>query len=420
MSKNRYSILDYSKIIEITKNLIEWLDKLGYRGYDPYDIWENKLAIFATRYGSESITSGKIMMFARIPRGAFYYIDKIFPKTLRLLLSVNSQKNAKAFGLFASSYLNLYKSTKNKVYFLEAQKFLEWLVDNGNENYGGIGWGYPFNWQSKEFIPRFTPSSVVTSIIGLSFLKYWQISKEIWVKEIIEKIIEFFLYGLNIDNVSKDELCFSYTPLDYLHVHNANLFVAEFLIKSYNITKNDTELKSGYKALNYTLNKQNLDGSFSYSENTVNKIDHYHTGFVILSLKGILNQTNDKRTQKALIKCFKHYLDELFYKGIPKFRPSTLYPVDIHSLAVAIITLIKMENFDPRVSYYLKQTIKFTIKEFRDTTGYFYYRIEKIGPIKWKVKFPYIRWAEAWMLLALSEYLLKYQSEDNYNSLRES
>lgn len=411
------------KIFKTLKELIDWIVSNRYKGYDPYDIWENKLALYSVRYGSKTFTKGKIIPIARILRGIFYYFDKLFPEELRNLLSVEKRINAKSMGLFASSFLNLYQITGQKHYLDRSLRILQWLANNGNENFGGIGWGYPFNWQSKEFIPRYTPSSVVTSIVGNAFFKYWELSKGEWARRIIKGINEFFMSGLNVDHLNPDELCFSYTPLDRSHVHNANLFVADFLIKTYDIMKNTKQLEIGHKALNYTLKQQNPDGSFyyyGYPEKIKGEIDHYHTGFVINSLRDIWEITKKEKVCQSLNKCVNHYLNELFIGGIPKFKPSSFYPVDIHSLAVAIITLLRLNDYGNRIRHYLKNTLEFTINEFQDFNGYFYYRIEKIGPIKWKVKFPYMRWSEAWMLLALTEYLQAYVEEHNSTILEKA
>jgi len=408
--------METDRIVKATKKLIRWIEDSDYKGYDPFDIWENKLALYSVRSGSKTLTEGKTTPVARILRGGFYYFDILFPEELRNLLSVKKRINAKGMGLFASSYLNLYQINSQKSYLDKSVRILQWLVNNGNENFGGIGWGYPFHWQSKKYLPRYTPSSVVTSIVGEAFLKYWRLTKEKWAYDIIERINEFFISGLNVDYVDENDLCFSYTPLDWSHVHNANLFVTDYLLRTYGITKNNKQLEMAQKSLNYTLKQQNSNGSFyyyGYPGKVMGKIDHFHTGFVILSLKHIWENNREKRVYQSLKKCFKHYLDELFLNGIPKFRPSTFYPVNIHSLTVAIITLANMKGWDSRVPYYLKSTIEYALNEFQDTTGYFYYRIEKIGPMKWKVKFPYIRWAEAWMLYALTEYFRVHKSECN-------
>lgn len=406
----------YKDIKQSLESLLLWLKNFGYKGYDPYDIWENRIALYSARYGSKRLSGGKILPVARILRGVFYYLDKFFPGELRATLSINRKINAKGMGLFASSFLNLYQITGQKIYLNKSCQTLDWLVNNGNEEFGGIGWGYPFHWQSSVYIPHYTPSSVVTSIVGEAFYKYWLLTKEKWIKEIIKQINEFLLSGLNKYYRNTNELCFSYTPLDRSYVHNANLFVAAFLLRTYDVTKDERQLEMGQMALNYTLKQQNPDGSFyyhGYPGKVWKAIDHYHTGFVILSLKHIWEITKEERIYQSFTKCVQHYLDELFLDGLPKFKPSSFYPVDIHSLAVAIITLVNVKGYDPRIPNYLESTLEFTIKEFQSTSGYFYYRIEKIGSMKWKVKFPYIRWAEAWMLYALTEYLRAYKSEYN-------
>ncbi len=57
-------------------------------------------------------------------------------------------------GLFASSYLNYYTISKEKKHLDKAQECIDWLISNKIEKGEGIGWGYPFSWQSTQYIER--------------------------------------------------------------------------------------------------------------------------------------------------------------------------------------------------------------------------------------------------------------------------
>lgn len=201
---------------------------------------------------------------------------------------------------------------------------------------------------------------------------------------------------------------FSYTPVDNFHVHNANLFIAESLIRVGNEVNENEFIQMGIKAMNYTLNKQNPDGSFYYwgpPDEDAGHIDHYHTGFVLRALYSIYRITGDRRLFARIEKCYHHYLEYLFEnKMIPKLTPDSKYPINIHSCAEAILCLSILIDDFPEGSEILESTLLWTIANMQDKRGYFYYMMLP----KNTIKIPYIRWAQAWMFLALSTYFYRF------------
>jgi hypothetical protein len=95
-------------------------------------------------------------------------------------------------------------------------------------------------------------------------------------------------------------------------------------------------------------------------------------------------------------------------KGISKYYNDSVYPVDIHAPAQLVITLAKLKKFE-EYRVLLDNVLAWTIENMQAPGGYFYYRTNRY----YKSKIPYMRWAQAWMFYALSEYLL--QSEGNNN-----
>jgi hypothetical protein len=55
-----------------------------------------------------------------------------------------------------------------------------------------------------------------------------------------------------------------------------------------------------------------------------------------------------------------------------------------------------------------ENVLNWSIKDLQDNKGYFYYGILKsrLTGIRFRSKIPYIRWGQAWMLRAISRYLL--------------
>jgi len=88
------------------------------------------------------------------------------------------------------------------------------------------------------------------------------------------------------------------------------------------------------------------------------------------------------------------------------------FPVDIHHQAQGIITLSKLYAMFKEDKYLdsARKIAEWTVENMQDETGFFYYQ-------KWPFltnKIPYMRWSQAWMILALSS--LPYcKKEENTN-----
>jgi hypothetical protein len=379
-----------------------WIKKKAFTGFDPYDIKGHRLVIGIIKKSGSS----KFFVYLREIIFEFFYA---FPIISRKLFQIKPQANAKAMGLFAKAYLDLFISTGNKQYLNDSKACIDWLDNNNSELGTGKKWGYPFDWQSTDFIPKNTPNGIVTTAVADA---YWSWYKYTGEKKYFDVCIGIchFLETLPIDILDSDKICFSYTPLFTNHVHNLNLFVAEFLIKMGYETKNQTWIELGNKAINYTLADQNTDGSFDYNgppEKPQNFIDNYHTGFVLRMLHSIWKITQRNDVYNALEKGYHFYLNNFFENNtIPWLKPNQKYRIDIHSCAESINCLTDLsETFDKGIET-AKNVLDWTIKNLQDKTGYFYYGINKNRFLKFTYtsKIAYMRWSQAWMLKALSNY----------------
>ncbi|MFC2056416.1 hypothetical protein ACFLTO_02465 [Chloroflexota bacterium] len=374
--------------------LEEWISKNGWSGYDPYDIRGTPLILALLKMGY-------------IGRGFCLLVLDRFPGFSRRLLKVRPQINAKAMGLFAEGYLTLYQKKGTPNYWHKAEECFDWLLANANQDYGGLGWGYPFSWQTRVFIPKGTPSSVVTSIVARAFLKKYAMNgNDNQTKQILLKIGGFLSKGLNFEDRGENG-CFSYTPIDTFHVHNANLFTVSTLYKLYDIFGEESEIDMGRveEALAFTLKAQNEDGSWYYwgkpDKVSSNQIDVYHTGFILRCLEDIYSITGEDALLHKMERGLYFHKECLFcVDGHPRCSPSQDYPVDIHSCAEGILSFKALERFDSSNIEMLMKVTDWTIENMQDKEGWFYHRLNKNGS---KVKFPYIRWGQAWMFNALTK-----------------
>ena len=283
-------------------------------------------------------------------------------------------------GLFSSAYLDLYKINGKEVLLEKAQFCLDWLSDNAAATENGIGWGYPFDWHSKQLIPAYTPNGIVTTAAADAF---WQFYKYTSDEKYLNTCLEAakFLASLPVDRMENDKICFSYTPLYINHIHNLNLFVAEFLLKVGMETKEVNLLDVSNMAINYTLGDQRVNGSFDYNgppEKPMNFTDNYHTGFVLRMLHSIWKLSGRDDVKHAMDKCFLHYTGNFFEnKKIPKLLPDRKYRIDIHSCAESINCINQLSDTYPEYRQIATDVLTWTIENFQDSDGYFYYAIQK-------------------------------------------
>jgi len=179
------------------------------------------------------------------------------------------------------------------------------------------------------------------------------------------------------------------------------------------ITNEPALLELSVKSIKFTMNHQNKNGSFYYwapPDEMLNLIDNYHTGFVLESLNVCRRALgSDFKYDKELKKGLDFYARELITEtGEPKISTQNKYPINIHSCAQGIITFKELADFDSMHKEISERVAKWTVKNMQDESGYFYHQINRKGYVD---KTPYIRWGQAWMLLALS-YLAEQEIEE--------
>lgn len=372
-------------------DLERWIDDNGWAGYDPFDIrgqdWY--VRIF-----------GRDDRFSYYARAALYKVESRLPQVaIRKVLNVKPSINAKAVGLLASAWLTRYMKTRDPNYLQRGERALVWLKENRSEQ---AAWGYPFHWNSRVFFPRGTPSAVVTGIVGDALLTHYEITRDPESLEIAEGISRFILEKLHRPVDRPDMLCFSYTPLDDFKVLNASLFSAALLARLGSILGNQEVLAIASRAAAYVVSEQNPDGSFYYwGSEAPTHIDHFHTGFVLRHLDTVMTSCSANFIEAPLRKGYEFYKARLFENGIPKNTPEGLYPIDIHSCAEALLCLSQLA---PRFGgeELIDSTFAFCTDQMRHEDGYYVADIRRSIFGERRTEIPYLRWGQAWMLLALA------------------
>lgn len=374
-----------------------WLLHYGWDGYDPYDV-EDFIMNLESQGQKISAEEKKAIRIA----------GKKDPMTIRKKFNIPKKRIAKGLGLLTAGWARMHKVTGKDEYLHEAQKLAQWLMNNPSPGYANLCWGYPFDWQSVIFIPKHTPSAVVSTAVGDGLWELFSITRDEKYLEACAFICRFITNDLNRDDMGKDGLCFSYTPIDDYHVHNANLFCGEFLARIGKELDNQEWLDLASRTADYAMAEQNPDGSIFYwgrvqNHNNPNHVDHYHTGFEIRCLFKLHQHLDSEKIRN----CYERYLD--FYQrnfvdpsGLPKQTPKRPLPVNIHGAAECILLNSMLSPEYKECFETAEQALKWTIKHMQTKEGWFAH----LWSPQERIDAPYLRWGQAWMLRAWVDFLV--------------
>ena len=384
--------------------LLQYCRNESWIGYDPYD-------------GLNSPLTHLLLFKNRFARTAFTQLVKRSPVNLRPILGIRKALNPKGAALSARAIMLLADRDGFQLPLQVKERPAEDLPGVEGDfnflmsrlallrspNYAEACWGYNFDWQSRAFFaPRGTPNLVCTVFAGHAYLDWYERTGSEFVLETATSSCRFLLDRLNRAK-DKDGDCFSYTPLDNSRVHNVNLLAAEFLARMFANTGIEEYQDAAERAMRFTLARQRRDGSWFYGEAESQRwIDSFHTGFMLVSLKHLIELTNPIGVRAAIDAGYQFYEKRFFLAdGTPGYYHDRLYPHDIHSAAQGVITFFEMTEIMPNAKAMAGRVVRWAIDELQDPKGFFYFQRHRL----YTIKTSYIRWAQAWMLYAFSLYL---------------
>ncbi len=387
------------KKIEISLlKLDKWVRENGFIGYDKYDYHAWKIGFEYSR----KYTYGKFFVKQIIK--VLDELESVSPLFVRKLLRIKPSLNSKALGLFLYCNVYMFKKFSEENYLYIADNIISILNNIGIKINNSMGWGYPFPFQGAIYFPPNTPYTIVTSVVGDGLVYYWEEvnSSNQLVNDMLERIVNFFMFRLNKINVD-DGFLLSFSPIDSLPVYNPSLQASALLYKV-------GKLWQDYRIMDFAIKLSKIplihflkQGFLYYMplewHNT--HIDNYHTGFNIRAFYDIGKYAEDEKYIKAAQGYYQFYIDNFIgSNGEPLRNPKGDY-VESHSAAEAILLSAHLAKDFKVAREVLDRVSRWVINNMQENKGYFIYKVDlKTGN---KVKIPYIRWSEAWMMRALVE-----------------
>lgn len=376
------------------QRLYDYCDTANYSGWDNFDGLNSKLF--------KKSPLSKSAMF----RLVWIQLFKRSPVNLRRLTLVPKGYNAKGLALFVSGLVANEK-------YDEAKSIIDRLKTMSCSGYSARGWGYNFDWQSRNFLtPLGTPNTVTTVFVANALLDYFDKTKNQECLELAIEGCEFFLKNLILFEDRKN-LVIGYMPGAKARVHNVNMLAAALLARLYQITEDPEYYEKSQKAMTYSLNALRPDYSWEYGELSSQRwVDNFHTGFNLVALSDWMAYTKEECWRQELNGAYAYYQRTFWLDdGCPKYYNNSLYPIDIHCSAQGIITFLKISPHSEGKADMARKIAGWAIANMQDEEGYFYYQKGR-----WITnKIPYIRWSQAWMFYALS-LLSRYDKGSGANS----
>ena len=379
------------------ERLFEWVKENRYLGWDTYDGLNSP-----TLKGINNHYLQLLLLQAN------YYS----PLNLRPILSIEKGIDLKGMALFAQAYASLYKITGDEQYLTEMKSAMRFIkVKTLKETYGHDCWAshyYPYVNIDRSTLSLETPDIIGTSQAIIALVKSYNILKDTTEKEMASSAVTYLLKELFVNDAKLS--FFKYTGSDRQPPHiiiNASAQALEAIVAYWQLEYN-SDLKSVCERVCRTLlQTQRDDGAWDYSiyrDGSTKRVQlDFHQGYIIDGLLAYLPYSdNSKCIHNCILKASNFYKNIQFKdKGHGSYRYPLPFPIDIHNQAQGIITFSKLSHFNNKYADDACSIILWTIKNMQDRSGYFYHQ-------KWPIitnKVPYIRWGQAWMMVALTTFL---------------
>jgi hypothetical protein len=395
---------DFNETQAVTLKLLSYCQSRNWSGYDPYDALNSK------------IFKALPFLNSRMPRLILTQALKRSPVNLRPLFLIDGTQNPKGLALFLQAVMKLSKLGMMQRGDETIKSLAAGIEQLRSPNTPFWCWGYSFPWQTRtQLVPARSPNLVCTLFVAEALLDLFESKEDERYLQIAASAADYIAEDLYW--TSENGVCsFSYPfPSSRTPVHNANLLAAAFLLRASRLTGNQKYLKPALNAARYSVQRQRPDGSWVYGESDKYAwVDNFHTGFNLCALRSIAQYRGESEFDESLLKGFKFYREHFFrHDGAPKYFHDGTYPIDVHSAAQSIITLLQLKDLDQTSETLALKVCNWTIANLWNDAGCFSYQKRSWGTIR----IPYMRWGQAWMLLALATLLENSAGVTSHNSV---
>ena len=410
-----------ARVSDVLTAFVEWLDRYGEKSWDHQSFFAGPVG------GQAKALYYRHRLIGTAAVAPMIFCEAFLPSARRLFHHPMRFPIADAH--YAMGFAFFYQATEDSSQLENAVHFLTELKKSHCPEFKEYCWGYPFDWVWRGgTIKRQTPLMTTTPYVYEAFLQLYQVHPRDEWKLILESIARHAATDIKDFRTSEKASSCSYTPWDEGGVINAAAYRAFLLTSASKIFCNKDYWRIAERNLNFVLENQNADGSWSYAVDGVRDfVDHFHTCFVMKALAKIHALTGHEATLKALGKGISYYLNNLFDDdGLPKpFSKAprlTVYKRELYDCAECINLCLLLRDRFPELEGKLETVVRGILKDWVKPDGSFRSRRLHLG---WD-NVPMHRWGQSQMFRALAFYLREtsairdQKSEIRYQSDRAS
>ena len=387
-------------VSRVLTNFTEWLRVFGETSWDHQSFFAGpvggraKSLYYRNRLLGTAAVAPMIFFEAFLPSAR-----RLFDRPVRFPI---------ADAHYAMGFAFLYEATGDFSQLENAVHFLTELKKSRCRQFKEYCWGYPFDWVTRNgILKEQTPLITTTPYVYEAFLHVFELDPRDEWKLILESIARHASLDIKDFRTSERASSCSYTPYDSGGVINAAAYRAFLLTSASLLFSNDDYWKTAERNLNFVLENQNPDGSWSYATDGIRDfVDHFHTCFVMKALAKIHALTGHAATLEALRKGVNYYMKNLFDDdGLPKpFSRAprlTVYKRELYDCAECINLCLLLRDRFPALETTLEKVVGHILEAWLKRDGSFRSRKLHLG---WD-NVPMHRWGQAQMFRSLAFYL---------------
>lgn len=383
-------MLDHLNMIH--RLIIEDAKLNNFAGYDPFDGLNSRLFKLAPAL-KESIIGLAWIQF-----------HKRSPVNFRPLCGIAKGRNPKGVALFILGMLEDYNLTGCENVLAQCVELADWLLTHQSDKtqWQHSCWGYHFDWNARAFfVPKGKPNVITTIYVAQALRSLYLATNQPRFIAAADDAANFIVKHLYTE--SDGRTFFAYIPGETAFVHNASLWAAAWVAEVHSRT-GDEHLKSlALKVARQSVGEQGADGRWVYGLRHHHQfIDSFHTGYNLEALASIRDSLQTDEFNAAISQGLNFYRANFFGPdGEAHYYHNKAYPYDMHNVAQAVITLLKIGKTDADRALASK-VVDWSIRTmYLKKHGRFCYQQTKF----FKNKINYMRWTQGWVYYAFSVYL---------------
>lgn len=374
----------------ICDELLHRIRSDDYCGYDPYDALNSSLF---SRLGG---------MRTRMARIAWQQLHRRSPVNLRAICGIEKTRNPKGIALMVLGLIERFEQHRNNADLDEAIRLGDWLLSQraNPQAWPHSAWGYNFHWAARAFdVPLGKPNAITTCYVARALLALWHVTGE---SRFIESALDARKFLQTLYTAQGDTAFYRYVPGESAMVHNANLWSAAIVALTASHASDGSACEQALLAARHSAQAQGADGAWRYGDRSHHAfVDGFHTGYNLEALSTLQGALATREFEQVVERGMGFYRQAFFEEnGDVKYYANRRYPLDTHSVAQAVITLLRVGRSDEdhelarRVIHcsidrlYLRNEERFVYRRGR-------YFSNKVN---------YMRWTQAWAFYALSLY----------------